>query len=78
MWEDWCKHVDEHSHICITKKAFSGVIKHARYDLMNGMLLLRRENQWYHMLIPIPNSTYWNTQQPRLKSKGCNGAKGIG
>ena len=49
-----------------------------RYDLMNGMLLLRRENQGHHMLIPIPNSTLLITQHPRLKLKGCNGARVIG
>ena len=57
-----CEKIDvnmkTNAHICITKKTLSGVNKHFRYDLMNGMLLLRCENQGYHMLIPIPNSTY--------------------
>ena len=42
---------------------------------MNGMLLLKCENQWHHMLIPIPNSTNWNTQHSRLKSRVVTGLK---
>jgi len=56
-----------------TKNALSGI--HIYNKLMNGMLLLRRENHGYHMLIPIPNSTLLNTQQSRLKPKVVTGLR---